>query len=566
MTGQTQHAPREQKHQRQEPARDQAKPVAQMAEQPDLLALQRAALNPAQAAPGDILALQRTAGNRAVSRLIQTKLTVGGAGDRYEQEADRVAEQVVSGPVESASQQPGVQRQEEEEEVQTKPLAATITPLVQRQEDEEEIQTKPLLQRQEDEEEIQTKPLLQRQTAADGSFEAGPSIEKQLAAHRGGGSPLPDQVRGDMESRFGTSFGSVRVHTDAAAVQMNRDLSAQAFTHGPDIYIRPDQYNPSAEAGKKLLAHELTHVVQQGGGSDRIARWGHGPPWADGTPHPVLTREATGEMDAALRESYGEDALEYLASHSDHMDGRLDYLLPVFGYMRLQQAQKIAHQGMYKGGEKRKFTRKDVLKLGGKKMSPEQEATVAEGEMKRWAIMYDNAEGYKRGEGEAPNHAEGGMYQPSRDGVGRDRERIDEYLNTAVAQWKSGNPRQSLYTLALALHTAQDVGAHEHGRVGTGHDPRKFFPPPNEFATTGWVYHEKGEGKFPNIKFWWCDNKEKNPDGWLVGKFETKWLLDRFNQAVGGHISETWKNPNWLKRQIRGAGRFFGGRGIIKHK
>jgi len=75
---------------------------------------------------------------------------------------------VVSGPVESASQQLGVQRQEDEEEIQTKPLAATITPFVQRQEDEEEIQTKPLpstalgagLQRQEEEEEIQTKPLL----------------------------------------------------------------------------------------------------------------------------------------------------------------------------------------------------------------------------------------------------------------------------------------------------------------------------------------------------------------------------------------------------------------------
>ncbi len=96
MTGQTQHAPQEQKHQRQEPVRDQAKPAAEMAEQPDLLALQRAVLNPGQAAPGDILGLQRTAGNRAVSRLIQTKLTVGGAGDRYEQEADRVAEQVVA--------------------------------------------------------------------------------------------------------------------------------------------------------------------------------------------------------------------------------------------------------------------------------------------------------------------------------------------------------------------------------------------------------------------------------------------------------------------------------------
>ena len=130
MTTRTEHAQREQKHQRQDPARDRPKPAAEGAEQLDLLALQRAVLDPAQAAPGDILGLQRTAGNRAVNHLIQTKLTVGGAGDRYEQEADRVAEQVVSSQrsiVPSASHQPGVQRQGEEEEIQTKPLpSATL--------------------------------------------------------------------------------------------------------------------------------------------------------------------------------------------------------------------------------------------------------------------------------------------------------------------------------------------------------------------------------------------------------------------------------------------------------
>src|SRR5690606_37401417 len=92
-------------------------------------------------------------------------------GDRYEQEADRVAEQVMtmpapaSQPRTTAGRQPAVQRQEEE--VQTKPLAASITPIagrrLARQEDKEEVQTKPLIQRQEEEEEVQTKPLIQRQ-------------------------------------------------------------------------------------------------------------------------------------------------------------------------------------------------------------------------------------------------------------------------------------------------------------------------------------------------------------------------------------------------------------------
>jgi len=123
--------------------RETAKPVAQV-QQADLGILQRAVADPRVARPSDILALQRTVGNRAVSRLIQTKLTVGPANDHYEQEADRMAEQVLSMPV-PRSAPPSVQRATEEEEVQAKPLAASITPLVQRQgppEEEELFQDK----------------------------------------------------------------------------------------------------------------------------------------------------------------------------------------------------------------------------------------------------------------------------------------------------------------------------------------------------------------------------------------------------------------------------------------
>ncbi len=270
MAEQAQHA--DHKHQKQvQPAKPvQQGPVVQ-AESADLLALQRTVLNPGLAAPGDILGLQRTAGNRAVSRLVQAKLTVGPANDRYEQEADRVAEQVMSSQQPAtSSQQPAVQRQEDEEEVQTKPLAASITPLVQRQEDEEEVQTKPLaagitplLQRQEDEEEIQTSRLVQRR--GDGSFEVDSKMESHLAGQKGGGQPLPGDVRSYMEPRFGTDFGDVRVHTGGDAVQMNRDLDAHSFTHGRDIYFGAGQYDPGTSSGKSLVAHELTHVVQQTG-------------------------------------------------------------------------------------------------------------------------------------------------------------------------------------------------------------------------------------------------------------------------------------------------------------
>jgi hypothetical protein len=260
----------------------QQSPVELTLQADQVVSVQRAIADPRAASPRDILALQRVAGNRAVTRLIQTKLSVGPAGDRYEQEADRVAEQVMSMQPPSPTRRGAggeVQRQApEEEEIQTKPLAASIIPLVQRQEvpEEEEIQTKPLAQRQAEEEEAQMLPSPLRRGAggevqrqADGSFEAGSKLESRLTAHKGGGSPLPQDVRAYMEPRFGTDFSRVRVHTGGEAAQMNRELNAQAFTHGQDIYLGVGRYDPGTTAGKRLLAHELVHVVQQNGAAGR---------------------------------------------------------------------------------------------------------------------------------------------------------------------------------------------------------------------------------------------------------------------------------------------------------
>ena len=314
-------------------------PVTQ-AESADLAVLQRAVADPGQAPPADILALQRAAGNRAVNNLITTRtgrprlqasLMVGPAGDAYEQEADRIADQVLANapapaPAQSLQRQeeeeevqaqPLVQRQEEEAEVQpqskignrqspiagvqTLPLTAAITPL-QRQGEEEEVQTMPLqrqaeeeevqtmpLQRQAEEEEVQTMPLqrqaeeeeVQTKSAIENpksridnrrGFEAGPAIEARLAARQGAGAPLSTAVRSALEPRFGADFSGVRVHTDAESASMNRALQAQAFTHGQNIYLGAGRYNPGSSAGKRLLAHELVHVIQQtGGGGARRA-------------------------------------------------------------------------------------------------------------------------------------------------------------------------------------------------------------------------------------------------------------------------------------------------------
>lgn len=101
----------------------------------------------------------------------------------------------------------------------------------------------------------------------DGAFSAGANIEKRLQNSRGGGQPLGDGTRDFMESRFNNDFGKVRVHTNAEAVQMSTDLKAQAFTHGNDVYFNAGKYKPESSEGKRLLAHELTHTIQQTGPS-----------------------------------------------------------------------------------------------------------------------------------------------------------------------------------------------------------------------------------------------------------------------------------------------------------
>jgi hypothetical protein len=225
-----------------------------------------------------LLALQQTHGNRYVQRVvagIQAKLKVGQPGDVYEQEADRVEDAVMRMP------EPEVQRQAEEEEeeklIQTKPLAEQITPLIQRQVEEEEeeelIQTKalseqitPLVQRQEgeeEEEEIQTKPLPSQ------TSEVVSDVETRINSIRGGGQPLPGSTRAFFEPRFGRDFSQVRVHTGAQVAESARAVNARAFTTGRDVVFGAGQYAPGTGEGRKLMAHELTHVVQQSG-SDGI--------------------------------------------------------------------------------------------------------------------------------------------------------------------------------------------------------------------------------------------------------------------------------------------------------
>jgi hypothetical protein len=227
------------------------------------LVIQRAQVNPSSLTPSDVLTLQRSIGNRATTRLLspilQTKLKLGPAGDKYEQEADRVAEQVVR---QSEQGSPDVQRSSlAKEEIQAKPLSESISRVQRSPIEEEELQMKRIQRAPIEEEELQMK----RQHGAEGG-EVESSVEQQIHSARGGGQPLEKGVRRQMERGFGASFKGVRVHTNQQADTLNRSLNARAFTVGNDLFFRSGEYKPGSSNGKQLLAHELTHTIQQSGG------------------------------------------------------------------------------------------------------------------------------------------------------------------------------------------------------------------------------------------------------------------------------------------------------------
>ena len=164
--------------------------------------------------------LAGSSGKQLVSQppLIQAKLTIGQPNDRYEQEADQVADQVMRMP------EPRPQLHvEPEEEIQAK-LTSGQVPHV------------------------------------------SPVLQNKIHSLRGGGQPLPPLLRNFFEPRFGHDFSRVRVHTDAQAEESARSLSARAFTMGRDVVFGSGRYAPGTAAGKRLIAHELTHVIQQNSG------------------------------------------------------------------------------------------------------------------------------------------------------------------------------------------------------------------------------------------------------------------------------------------------------------
>src|SRR6266404_4317187 len=185
-------------------------------------------------------------GNQSAQRqlqdhLFQAKLAMNQPGDEFEQEADRVSDQVMRMSDFGAGdplciQRMGAHCQNELE-----------TPRVQR-----------LCSECEEQMHRQTNDRSRR------TPQVSPKLQSQIAALRGGGQPLDASTRRFFEQRFGRDFGQVRIHERGSAAATAREVNALAYTMGRDIVFAPSQYSPGTQRGKRLLAHELTHTIQQG--------------------------------------------------------------------------------------------------------------------------------------------------------------------------------------------------------------------------------------------------------------------------------------------------------------
>jgi hypothetical protein len=127
-----------------------------------------------------------------------------------------------------------------------------------------------------------------------------PELTSAIEKERGGGMPLESKTRTEMEDAFGQDFSDVRVHTGSEADQLNVDVQARAFTTGKDVFFRSGTYTPESTAGKELLAHELTHVVQQSDSSTT------GPDHIT-SPNDAVEREAANVAEAVVSRQVDEE-------------------------------------------------------------------------------------------------------------------------------------------------------------------------------------------------------------------------------------------------------------------
>lgn len=214
---------------------------------------------------------------------MQAKMAVSHPQDGAEKEADKVAQQVARAPraapaataqtsekkAQRASLEPKINA-EKGDTLALKPVPAAAT--IQRRpvpenRAEQQLDKKAAAPGKDETTRVQREaadPMAGQTTSAE--------TENRIEARRGAGAPLPGAIEADMAARFNQDFSNVHIHNDKEAADLCAETNARAFTVGNDIFFAPGEFSPESDSGRELLAHELTHVVQQGGDVQRVMR------------------------------------------------------------------------------------------------------------------------------------------------------------------------------------------------------------------------------------------------------------------------------------------------------
>jgi len=202
------------------------------------------------------------------AKRVQTKLSISEPGDAFEREADHVADTVMRMPNPTAANHGSAARQALS--IQRAPALDDSTQGLSMWSTD---RSDPLQPEWFGDERTAPSHLARRAAGTEApSPRPGASLEAELNKLPQSGTALSREERQFFEPRFGNDFGNVRIHADAHADRLARSINAEAFTFGSHIAFRSERYAPRSESGQRLLAHELTHVVQQTGANPTAAR------------------------------------------------------------------------------------------------------------------------------------------------------------------------------------------------------------------------------------------------------------------------------------------------------
>lgn len=409
---------------------------------------------------------------------VQRKLKVGPANDKYEQEADQMADRVMR------SSEPAVQRKCSDCEAADKQAE---TPVLQKKEmpfakaggaDESTVQssTKSLrkhlpvqtklkentsssnfksnlksglkVQRKEEDDEIQ------RFTTDRGRGPPMGNFTSSLNQSKGSGSPMDNATNSFMSSRFGADFSNVKIHTDSSAARMSNSINAKAFTHQNHIYFNQGQYQPNTHEGKTLLAHELTHTIQQGAvGSSIQAKL------KLGSPNDQYEKEADQVADAVTSSSSSGNVIQ--TKTWDKEEEYNPYATATKGNMPEKSIRRMPLQNTVmrkcKGCEEETIQR-------GKQIDQERGPPNLQRKSFVHTVSSDASGNIQRGFWDDPLGSIGNAISDAADAVADTLDAGIDWIKEKVADMAANMPGYRLFTVVIGKDPITDKTVEQNGR------------------------------------------------------------------------------------------------------